>query len=57
MNQLEEQAPALRNSVICAVNQLLDPKDLNAGVHCTQLAEWPFIRCPFHGWLVSIAAG
>ena len=38
--QLEEQTSALRNSVICAFNQLLDLKDLNTGVHSTRLAEW-----------------
>src|SRR6202158_118560 len=37
---LEEQSAALRNSVICAFNQLLDLKDLNTGVHSTRLAEW-----------------
>src|SRR5215475_10217653 len=37
---LEEQASDLRNSVICAFNQLLDLKDLNTGVHSTRLAEW-----------------
>ena len=31
---------ALRSSVICAFNQLLDLKDLNTGVHSTRLAEW-----------------
>src|SRR5213079_2021188 len=40
IKQLEEQALALRNSVICAFNQLLDLKDLNTGVHSTRLAEW-----------------
>jgi len=40
VKQLEEQASALRNSVICAFNQLLDLKDLNTGVHSTRLAEW-----------------
>ena len=40
IKQLEEQASALRNSVICASNQLLDLKDLNTGVHSTRLAEW-----------------
>lgn len=40
IKQLEEQAGALRNSVICAFNQLLDLKDLNTGVHSTRLAEW-----------------
>src|SRR6201987_1936890 len=37
---LEEQASTLRNSVICAFNQLLDLQDLNTGVHSTRLAEW-----------------
>src|SRR5689334_492300 len=40
IKQLEEQAGALRKSVICAFNQLLDLKDLNTGVHSTRLAEW-----------------
>src|SRR5579859_1856730 len=40
IKQLEDQASALRNSVICAFNQLLDLKDLNTGVHSTRLAEW-----------------
>lgn len=40
IKQLEEQAGALRRSVICAFNQLLDLKDLNTGVHSTRLAEW-----------------
>ncbi len=37
---MEEQISALRNSVICSFNQLLDLKDLNTGVHSTRLAEW-----------------
>src|SRR5258708_20386122 len=40
VKQLEAQASALRSSVICAFNQLLDLKDLNTGVHSTRLAEW-----------------
>ncbi len=40
VKQLEEQTAALRKSVICAFNQLLDLKDLNTGVHSTRLAEW-----------------
>ena len=40
IKQLEEQTSALRSSVICAFNQLLDLKDLNTGVHSTRLAEW-----------------
>jgi HD-GYP domain-containing protein (c-di-GMP phosphodiesterase class II) len=40
VKQVEEQVTALRGSVICAFNQLLDLKDLNTGVHSTRLAEW-----------------
>ena len=40
MKAIEEQLIALRVSVICAFNQLLDLKDLNTGVHSTRLAEW-----------------
>jgi len=40
IKQMEEQALALRTSLICAFNQLLDLKDLNTGVHSTRLAEW-----------------
>ena len=40
LKQVEEQVSALRTSVICAFNQLLDLKDLNTGVHSTRLAEW-----------------
>src|SRR5467141_193979 len=40
VKQLEAQTSALRSSVICAFNQLLDLKDLNTGVHSTRLAEW-----------------
>ncbi|HEY6388598.1 MAG TPA: HD domain-containing phosphohydrolase, partial [Candidatus Acidoferrum sp.] len=40
IKQVEEQVLALRSSVICAFNQLLDLKDLNTGVHSTRLAEW-----------------
>src|SRR5437868_12633753 len=40
IKQVEEQFSALRTSVICAFNQLLDLKDLNTGVHSTRLAEW-----------------
>src|SRR4030081_3761887 len=39
IKQLEQQSSALRNSVICAFNQLLDLKDLNTGVHRTRLAQ------------------
>jgi HD-GYP domain-containing protein (c-di-GMP phosphodiesterase class II) len=40
IKSVEEQLSALRTSVICAFNQLLDLKDLNTGVHSTRLAEW-----------------
>lgn len=40
IKMLEEESSVLRNSVICAFNQLLDLKDLNTGVHSTRLAEW-----------------
>jgi HD-GYP domain-containing protein (c-di-GMP phosphodiesterase class II) len=40
VKEVEEQVFALRTSVICAFNQLLDLKDLNTGVHSTRLAEW-----------------
>jgi HD-GYP domain-containing protein (c-di-GMP phosphodiesterase class II) len=40
LKQAEEQVSALRSSVICAFNQLLDLQDLNTGVHSTRLAEW-----------------
>ena len=40
VKQVEEQVAALRSSLICAFNQLLDLKDLNTGVHSTRLAEW-----------------
>ena len=40
IKEIEEQLIALRTSVVCAFNQLLDLKDLNTGVHSTRLAEW-----------------
>ncbi|SRR6266850_1461154 len=40
LRELEEENFALRRSMICALNQLLDLKDLNTGVHSTRLAEW-----------------
>ncbi len=38
--ELEEQVASMRTGLICALNQLLDLKDLNTGVHSTRLAEW-----------------
>src|SRR5215510_4114921 len=40
VKELQSQLLAIRTSVICALNQLLDLKDLNTGVHSTRLAEW-----------------
>lgn len=40
VKQLEQQVSVLRSSLICAINQLLDLRDLNTGVHSTRLAEW-----------------
>jgi HD-GYP domain-containing protein (c-di-GMP phosphodiesterase class II) len=40
VRELEEENNGLRRSIICALNQLLDLKDLNTGVHSTRLAEW-----------------
>ena len=40
VKEIEERLVALRTSLICAFNQLLDLKDLNTGVHSTRLAEW-----------------
>ncbi len=40
IKEMEEQHVALRNSVICAFNHLLDLKDISTGVHSTRLAEW-----------------
>ncbi len=37
---VEDELSALRTSLVCALNQLLDLKDLNTGVHSTRLAEW-----------------
>jgi HD-GYP domain-containing protein (c-di-GMP phosphodiesterase class II) len=40
VQELEEQVRSTRKSTICALNQMLDLKDLNTGVHSTRLAEW-----------------
>jgi len=40
VKELQTELLAVRTSVICALNQLLDLKDLNTGVHSTRLAEW-----------------
>jgi HD-GYP domain-containing protein (c-di-GMP phosphodiesterase class II) len=38
--ELEERVRAARQATIYALNQMLDLKDLNTGVHSTRLAEW-----------------
>jgi HD-GYP domain-containing protein (c-di-GMP phosphodiesterase class II) len=37
---LEEKLTKLRNATIFALNEMLDLKDLNTGMHSTRLAEW-----------------
>src|SRR5471030_2011096 len=39
VKELEEQIDSMNTSLICALNQLLDLKDLNTGFHSTRLAE------------------
>ncbi len=40
LKELEEKLQATHASIICALNQILDLKDLNTGFHSTRLAEW-----------------
>jgi HD-GYP domain-containing protein (c-di-GMP phosphodiesterase class II) len=40
VGDLEDQLRQLRTAAICALNQMLDLKDLNTGLHSTRLAEW-----------------
>src|SRR5207245_5857597 len=40
VQELEERVRSTREATICALNQMLDLKDLNTGVHSTRLAEW-----------------
>ena len=40
VRELEEKLRGTRHATICALNQMLDLKDLNTGVHSTRLAEW-----------------
>ena len=37
---LEDQLPKIRSGTIFALNQMLDLKDLDTGLHSTRLAEW-----------------
>jgi HD-GYP domain-containing protein (c-di-GMP phosphodiesterase class II) len=38
--RLKEDLKSLRTGVMCALNMLLDLKDLRTGLHATRLAEW-----------------
>jgi HD-GYP domain-containing protein (c-di-GMP phosphodiesterase class II) len=38
--RLREEIKTLRTGVMCALNMLLDLKDLRTGLHATRLAEW-----------------
>lgn len=40
VKELEEKLLDTHSSIICALNQILDLKDLNTGCHSTRLAEW-----------------
>ena len=40
VQELEERVRTARQATIYALNQMLDLKDLNTGVHSTRLAEW-----------------
>ena len=40
VRRLEERLLATRTGVTCALNMLLDLKDLRTGLHATRLAEW-----------------
>lgn len=40
VKELEEQQIIVRNTLVCALTQLLDLRDLGTGVHSTRLAEW-----------------
>jgi putative two-component system response regulator len=39
-HEFEQSIRSTREATICALNQMLDLKDLNTGVHSTRLAEW-----------------
>jgi HD-GYP domain-containing protein (c-di-GMP phosphodiesterase class II) len=40
VRDLEDQLRQMRTASICALNEMLDLKDLNTGLHSTRLAEW-----------------
>ena len=37
---LEEEVSKLRTAIVCALNEMLDLKDMNTGLHSSRLAEW-----------------
>jgi HD-GYP domain-containing protein (c-di-GMP phosphodiesterase class II) len=37
---LEEEVGKLRTAIICALNEMLDLKDMDTGLHSSRLAEW-----------------
>jgi HD-GYP domain-containing protein (c-di-GMP phosphodiesterase class II) len=40
IQELEEQIFQLRNATVFALNEMLDLKDIDTGLHSTRLAEW-----------------
>jgi len=40
ISELEDQLRHLRTATICALNQMLDLKDVNTGTHSSRLGEW-----------------
>ena len=38
--ELQDQIRDLHSGFVCCLNQLLDLRDLNTGLHSTRLAEW-----------------
>jgi HD-GYP domain-containing protein (c-di-GMP phosphodiesterase class II) len=40
LKQLEEDFATMETGVMCALNMVLDLKDLRTGLHATRLAEW-----------------
>jgi HD-GYP domain-containing protein (c-di-GMP phosphodiesterase class II) len=40
VKELEEQVRQMQTAIVCALNQLLDLRDLSTGCHSTRLAEW-----------------
>lgn len=40
VQERQEELRRIRKATVCALNHMLDLKDLNTGVHSTRLAEW-----------------